>query len=125
MALPNLSQLLDLPEALTDSERSLCISIANNYGVEAAAEQAATFVLRQSFLKDYIPSNAMPDRDRILQAIPHSTTAINWHAEEPKQIEIELEEAITVNQLGTIFNMLQPNEICTSDSLTILDLDWN
>jgi hypothetical protein len=40
MALLNLSELMELPEGLTEDQRNICIAIANLFGLDIAEELA-------------------------------------------------------------------------------------
>ena len=59
MAFLKLSELLGLPETLTESERNDCVMLANHYGVSAAQEQAKCFILRHIIEKKYPTSREM------------------------------------------------------------------
>ena len=43
MALLNLSELMELPEGLTDYQRNICIAVANLFGLDIAEELANAF----------------------------------------------------------------------------------
>ena len=120
-----LSELLELPEGLTEEERNLCLASVKLLGVDLAQELAELLIHKHSYLVDYQPIEEMPTRNSVLSVLPSSTTAVSWSADKPEHINIELEEKISANDLETILNTLTPIDMSFGDGFTTLYLDWS
>ena len=120
-----LSELLELPEGLTEEEKNLCLASVKLLGVDLAQELAELLMRKHSFLVDYKPTGQMPNREAMLGVLPSNTIAASWSADKPGQIKIELENKISVTDLETILSTLTPPDMNLGDGLTALDMDWS